>query len=96
VFIERVKLLVLCVCGPLFVTCCYWCVATTDNMPATQTEDLWSETKPSVQIHQQKNYIHIPSCSTLFETPISPAHCWTLTDILFGIIQQLHNCVQAS
>jgi len=44
---------VMCVCGPLFVTCCYWCVATTDNLSATQPEELWSETKRTVQTHQQ-------------------------------------------
>ena len=44
----------MCICGPLFVTCRCSGVATTDNVSATQLEDLWSETKPSVQTYKQK------------------------------------------
>jgi hypothetical protein len=51
--IARVKFLVTCICGPLFVTCCYWGVATMDYVSTTQIEDIWSETKPSLQIYQQ-------------------------------------------
>jgi len=55
----------MCVCGPLFVTCCYWGVVTTVNVSATQTEDVWSETMPSVQTN--KFIPKFPSCCTLFE-----------------------------
>ena len=81
---------------PPFLTCCYRVVARLENMPDSQPEELWTETKPSVQHTSKQNYIHFPSYSTLFETPFPTSDWWTLTDKLFAIFQQHQNCLQAS
>jgi hypothetical protein len=47
IFVETVKILVICVCGQLFMTCCHWGVATIHNVSATQ---------PSVQTYQQTKF----------------------------------------
>ena len=38
---------------PPFLTCCYRVVARLESLPDSQPEELWSETKPSVQTYKQ-------------------------------------------
>jgi len=51
--IETITLFGMCVCVSLFVTICNWGVATIDSVSSIQPEDVWSETKSSVQTYQQ-------------------------------------------
>jgi len=42
IYFKRVKPLMLCICSPVFVTCRYLGMATTDNMWANPPEELWN------------------------------------------------------
>jgi hypothetical protein len=87
---------VTCICCPLFwrVAIKVWpqqitCQPISPKAYEAKLSPLYKHTK-------KRNYIQFPSCSAVFETSFWTADCWTLTDILFGIIQQRQNCLQAS
>ena len=56
------------------------------------TKNFEAKLGPLYKHTNKQNYIHYPSCSTVFETSIRTADCWKLIDLLFGIIQRRQNC----
>ena len=86
----------MCVCGPLFVTCCCWCVATMITCQPHSPKNYEAKLNPLYKHTNKQNYTHFPASSIVFDTTIWTSDWWTLRYLLFGIIQQLQNCVQAS
>ena len=82
----------MCICGLLFETCCSWGVVTVTTCQPHSTKNFEAKLSPLYKYSNEQNDIHYSSCSTVFETFIWTADCWTLIDLLFCIFQQRQNC----